>query len=1217
MKPSKKFLEFLEQKLKVGNIRSIHLNAVPGKSNKRLDISLLAYLQPEQPGLFLSELLKKKSFAHKISNRDINLSKTKQETLVYIDSIFKKLENIYLENESDYLEHGVKTFAFGFPLLVKRSKEDQKKVVIAPLIIWRLDLKMDPRNNNLYTLSRSEEDDIVFNPQLRAFLKSDERLEISGISEELLDDGILEKDELLKVVNTTLRDLKSPEIDGFGEISMCEDKATLVKRTANTAWIKWSGVFGLFRSQKESIIKDVEELITGYDKYELEPPENAFKDTFIASANNVDPSQEELLNNLISNRKLIIQGPPGTGKSQSLTALITHGLAHGRKILVVCEKKTAIEVLYNNLSKLGLGHLSATVDDINKDRKKLVAYIRSLIDNPQSVPGAINISKHQLINNRFVEVRSRVVHKLNNTRTKFFSEYTWKEVISEYLYHKGSAGKEIIKGTIGSELELNFDEFEYLCGLISDSQSLYSQISALYPEYDILNQQLFEEVPSQKRLLELRELVTDRLQRVSALSERISFIREKYETGIIARSVQPGIFDKVLALFNSKLSQAMKDTKEVQSLYDKLIEDSSLVLNEKLSSSTGKFSYDELNGNLSAAGALFANILQDFGNFTQFYNWKNHARSVKKDSYYRLLKDLTTCKDQDWLQVFKGWYFHCLLLANEGSVGQVMKDDQEIIQLKDVDEELRKSQVGAICHRWREIIIDSLNKQSKTDIKQLYNLAKNKRYPVRNSLRRLIENDFDFFTNIFPVVFVNPSTASSIFPLKENIFDYVIFDEASQLKIEDTFPALVRGKYRIVSGDIHQMPPSDSFASKGALDSVDSLEDEDVENDIDAADKESLLKFADDKGYKFSYLNFHYRSRHPYLIDFSNAAFYDSRLVPMPAGKDYSPISFVSVNGVYENNTNPAEARQVIEILLNEIVPNATGELPSVGVATFNIQQRNLIYELIFQAAEQSEEAYEKISALYKSGLFVKNLENIQGDERDVIIISTTFGYDVTGNFAQRFGPINQEKGYKLLNVIVTRAKSNLYVLTSIPNKYYSKYEQELVASGNKGKGLFYAYLAYAEACSLKNGNVRENILSLLEENSETGSGASVTTSGSSGNTESVFEEEVLNYLNEYLSDCNIQLQYRLGGFRIDMMVMNKLNQPVIAIECDGKSYHSSAEAYRYDLHRQKIIEDLGIKVYRIWSTNWWIDPIAETKKLVKFIESFVKMDRGENGKGV
>ncbi|WP_207420238.1 AAA domain-containing protein [Desertivirga brevis] len=1209
MKPSKKFLEFLEQKLKVGNIRSIHLNAVPGKSNKRLDISLLKYLQVDQPSLFLSELLNKKCFTHKISAKDVNLSKAKQETLVYIDSVFKKLENIYLENISDELEHGVKTFACGYPLLVKRATDDQKKVIIAPLIIWRLDLKMDPRNNNLYTISRSEEDDIFFNPQLKAFLKSDEKLEVSGVPDELLEDGILQEDELLKVINQTLRELKSPEVEQLEEVSACEDKTTLVKRTGNTAWIKWSGVFGLFRSQKESIIKDIEELISGYDKYTLEPPENAFKDSFITSANAVDPSQEELLNNLNTNQKIIIQGPPGTGKSQSLTALITHALAHGRKVLVVCEKKTAIEVLYNNLSKLGLGHLSATVDDINKDRKKLVTYVRSLIDDPQSVPGAINISKHQLLHNRFVEVRSRVVSKLNNTRTKFFSDYTWKEVVSEYLYHKGFEGKELITGISEFELELSFDEFEYLCSLISDSQSLYGQIATINPEYDFLNQKLFQENVSQKRLLELRELITSKQLQVNELTERVLAAKRKYEASTIAKSVQPGIFNKLLALFNKKLAGAIKETEEIDLLYKKLSIDISMVLDADLSIPDKNSFHSTLNENLDSISSLFSDILKDFGTFTQFYSWRNHAQSVKKQCYYKLLKDLTNAKDQDWLQVFKGWYFHCLLLMNEQTVGQVIKDDQEIIQLRDADSELRKSQIGAICHKWREIIISSINKQPRNDIKQLYNLAKNKKYNVRNSLRRLIEHNFNFFTNIFPVVFVNPSTASSILPLKENLFDYIIFDEASQLKIEDTFAALVRGKYRIVSGDMHQMPPSDSFATKGVLDSVDSVEDEEIENDIDAADKESLLKFADDKGYKFSYLNFHYRSRHPYLIDFSNAAFYDSRLVPMPAGKNYSPISFISVNGVYENNTNPTEAKKVVEILLDEIVPDETGELPSVGVATFNIMQRNLIYELIFQAAEQSEEAYEKISALNRSGLFVKNLENIQGDERDIIIMSTTFGYDVTGNFAQRFGPINQEKGYKLLNVIVTRAKSKLYVLTSIPNKYYSKYQQELVTSGNKGKGVFYAYLAYAEACSLKNEQVRQNILGLLEQNSESNGGAIASKSESLGNTESVFEEEVLNYLNQYLPDLDVQLQYKLGGFRIDMMVLDNLNQPIIAIECDGKSYHSSAEAYRYDLHRQKIIEDLGIKVYRIWSTNWWIDPLAETNKLVKFIEGNLKVE--------
>jgi len=1204
LKPSKQFIEFLEQKLKVGNIRSIHLNAVPGKSNKRLDISLLKHVNSDLGEQFLTELLSNKNFDFRISSKGINLSRAKEEVLALIDLVFKRLENIYLENESDFLEHGVKTFGFGYPLLVKRSREDQTKVIVAPLVIWRLDIKIDARNNNSYTISRSDEDDIVFNPQLRAYLKNDEKLDVTGIKEEQLEDGILSRDELIDIINYSLSELKSTKIDSLGKFTVCEDRNTLSKRTAEQCWIKWSGVFGLYRSQKESIIKDIEELITGYDRFSFLPPENCFVDEFIASANNVDPSQEELLNNLLKNKKVIIQGPPGTGKSQSLTAIISHALAYGRKILVVCEKKTAIEVLFNNLSKLGLGHLCATVDDINKDRKKIVTHIRTLIDDPHSIPGDINLSKHQMLHNRFVAVRGKIVEKLNNTRKPFFSDYTWKEAVSEYLHNNGSESRLVMKNFLNHQLKLTFEEFEYLCSLLSDSQNLFKQIAEIKQDYESLNEELFLENLSQKRAIELRNLIEGNTRELQLILEKIAEIKQKYETSLIEKSVQAGLIYRLVSVFNKKFASAKKEAKDIVLSYSNFVKDSSRILDRDLGLPVDKFFYKSVEENLRPISSLYSEILNNYSTFNDYYNWKSHSMSVETDHYRQLLNELSKCKDGDWLKIFKGWYFHNLLLENELSVGEVIKDDRELLKLKDADEELRSSQVGAICHKWRETSLNSINQKQKKELKQLYNLAKNKKYPVRNSLRKLIGNDFEFFTNIFPVLFVNPSTASSILPLEENLFDYVIFDEASQLKIEDTFPSLLRGKYKVVSGDIHQMPPSDSFATKGVLNTLESIDDEEIENDIDAADKESLLKFADDEGYKFSYLNFHYRSRHPYLIDFSNAAFYESRLVPMPAREAYKPISFISLNGLYEDNTNPAEARKVVEILLNEIKPNIDGIYPSVGVATFNIQQRNLIFELIFQASEKSEIAYNKISALNKSGLFVKNLENIQGDERDIIIISTTFGYNINGKFVQNFGPINQEKGYKLLNVIVTRAKCNLYLLTSIPSIYYSKYEQELTTSGNKGKAVFYAYLAYAESCSLRNDSARQNILSLLEQNNDTKKGLERSDFVSTGNTESVFEEEVLDYLNEHLPEVDIQLQCRLGGFRIDMMVMDKFQQPILAIECDGKSYHSSAEAYRYDLHRQNIIEGLGIKVYRIWSTNWWIDPIAETKKLVSFIEA-------------
>ena len=240
-----------------------------------------------------------------------------------------------------------------------------------------------------------------------------------------------------------------------------------------------------------------------------------------------------------------------------------------------------------------------------------------------------------------------------------------------------------------------------------------------------------------------------------------------------------------------------------------------------------------------------------------------------------------------------------------------------------------------------------------------------------------------------------------------------------------------------------------------------------------------------------------------------------------------------------------------------------------------------------------------KHEKLKKSGLFIKNLENIQGDERDIIIISTTFGINAEGKFRQSFGPINQMKGYKLLNVIITRAKHRLYLCTSIPSKYFSRYKEEIMITGNLGKAVFYSYLAYAKAIENGDHEARENILKLLEEHCAEGKPYL-----KSNFAESPFEQAVYEYLINFVEKKRIKTRYKFGGFKIDFVILSKTNEkPIIAIECDGAQYDNTEEAYAYDIYRQKIIENrIGLHYYKIWSTNWWMAPQEEVQKLVKFI---------------
>jgi len=437
-----------------------------------------------------------------------------------------------------------------------------------------------------------------------------------------------------------------------------------------------------------------------------------------------------------------------------------------------------------------------------------------------------------------------------------------------------------------------------------------------------------------------------------------------------------------------------------------------------------------------------------------------------------------------------------------------------------------------------------------------------------------------------------------------------MFDEASQLKLEDNLPALLKGKQIVIAGDEHQMPPSNYFSKifDGTIEDEDEFEDEIERIKSDASnsllDCESLLDFASELGFDKRHLDFHYRSRHPYLIDYSNFAFYNQRLKPLPNDFDYIPIKYINVNGTYSDNSNDTEAETVLSIIKNNISRLPNGEYPSVGVATFNINQRNLILSKINERRkfDRFREFNDKIVELEENGFFVKNLENIQGDERDVIILSTTYGINKEGNFAQRFGSINHQKGYKLLNVIVTRAKYKVYVCSSIPQEVFLNYKEHLIVEGsNNRRGAFYAYLAYAKAVSEQDSDSRLAVLNALSENSS----KKTSIDNFNDELESPFEEEVYEALREHFEESQIIPQLQFAGFRIDLAYdTKKPGIPKIAIECDGAEYHSSQEAYLHDRHRQKILERHGFVFHRIWSTNWWRNPKKETQKLVEFVKS-------------
>lgn len=426
---------------------------------------------------------------------------------------------------------------------------------------------------------------------------------------------------------------------------------------------------------------------------------------------------------------------------------------------------------------------------------------------------------------------------------------------------------------------------------------------------------------------------------------------------------------------------------------------------------------------------------------------------------------------------------------------------------------------------------------------------------------------------IKPCFMMSPQTVAQLLNDEKAQFDLVIFDEASQLPTEDAVGAILRGERLVVVGDPKQLPPTNFFAVQNGQVNVQIGED-----DLPVyEDSQSVLEEVMGAGVPQSRLKWHYRSAHESLITFSNVNFYDADLYTFPSVEtdDFeSGLQFEYVeNGVYEGKgLNLAEARKVADAVAEHI--KTKPEL-SLGVGTFNLRQQIAIQDEL-EVRRRADSSIEFFFDKSRSEpFFVKNLENIQGDERDVIFLSVTYAKAQDGRMRYNLGPLNGENGWRRLNVLTTRARKLMRVFSSIQSDEISP-----AATASNGARLLKDFLTYAEHKRLDSP-----LASTLND------------------TESPFEREVMQELVR--RGLNVVPQVGACGYRIDLGITDAESPGrfVCGIECDGAAYHSSQTARDRDRLRQQILEGRGWDIHRVWSTDWFKDRSGQIERLLKLID--------------
>lgn len=486
---------------------------------------------------------------------------------------------------------------------------------------------------------------------------------------------------------------------------------------------------------------------------------------------------------------------------------------------------------------------------------------------------------------------------------------------------------------------------------------------------------------------------------------------------------------------------------------------------------------------------------------------------------------------------------------------------------KDLDEEMRRLSGAAIASRLRSG--PALDKALPEEWASLQReLARQRR---QRPVRKLLSDIPNLVRKLTPCLLMSPLSIAQYLKPENGIFDLLIFDEASQIAAWDAAGALARANRVVVVGDPKQLPPSD-FLQK--------TEDAEIDDDLAEDEMESIVDECVAAGVPSMSLRWHYRSRHESLIDFSNQHYYNGELITFPSAHSKgTAISFHKIDGTYErggSRANQAEARAVVAAIVRQLESQeCRGRCFSLGVVAFNRQQQQLIEDLLDGERRRNPDLDRFFdSSLVDEPVLVKNLENIQGDERDVMFFSVNFGPDITGLMTTNFGVLNKRGGERRLNVAATRARFALRVFCS-----FKPEDIDLNRTSAKGVHDLYHFLTYAR-----------------------GGGRGVSPPAAPGTCPNIFSSPLEAAISRALEKRGWQVVPKVGAScqRVALGVINPAapDRFLAGIETDGLAYKQSATTRDREKLRESVLRSLGWNIIRAWSIEWWINPDAAANRL-------------------
>ena len=955
-----------------------------------------------------------------------------------------------------------------------------------------------------------------------------------------------------------------------------------------------------------------------------------------------DSSQQRVIAEAAQLQSGVVQGPPGTGKSQTIVNLIATLAAQGKRVLFVAEKRAALQVVKDRLGRIGLGHLVLDLHGADVSARDIVALIAERLESDRETPAVQSEEVHL----RFAEHRERLnrhAHEINRRREpQGRSVY---EVLGALLKLQGrpqtaavwrgeDAGKltpqgmeklrSVVRDAVGvPELFLRASKSPWTNAQLTEAGKAQAALGAAQeaafrrvPALLGLLQTVCSElgVPAPRNVTEVRSF--------AALLKNVQEAHERYALAVFAEPLEQ--MERVVRGQHTPVRRlwARLTNSEYRSAIAALRRHRSSVASEaELSTELATLLNVALRWRAVAAGAavavheasealhsaskqldeslvVLAAVLPKVGFETlgwdalqqsfdalardeRTVNLLPRVRALEREAaalgaepFARELVRLQIAP-ADWEDALEHAIARSALSAAYAETPDLPafvggQHERIVREFREADVQRTKLSVARVQRACAEHAVAARNEhREEADIVRAQAQRKRGRMP----LRTLLAKAPNVLTALFPCWMASPLSISQLLRADRQYFDVVIFDEGSQILPEDAVPAIMRAEHVVVAGDRHQLPPTTFFAA-GAGDTPE--ENADVEG-VDGY--ESLLDQMSAVTDTWS-LDWHYRSRDESLIAFSNRHIYRDRLITFPGPFTGRALRHEHVQQEAprdgEVDSVSAEVQRVVELVFAHFRerPNET-----LGVITMGIKHQQRVEAAIERALAEHADLEEHFDTQKAERFFVKNLERVQGDERDAIIISVGYGKAADGRLPYRFGPLNTEGGERRLNVAVTRARSRLTLVSS-----FSHLDMDPGRSTKRGVELLRLYLEYVASNGRRIGDRAGEVVA-----------------------PNPFEEDIQRALEA--RGMKLIPQWGVSGYRIDLVVQHpeRPGEFVLAIECDGATYHSAATARDRDRLRQQVLESLGWRFHRIWSTDWFNEREIEIERAVQAYEAALR----------